>query len=346
MHQPLVSVVIPAFNCGRYVEDAVESVLDQTYRRFEIIVVDDGSTDDTAGRLEKYRDAVRVVTQENRGSSRARNVGLGLARGEYVAFLDADDRWRPRKLEWQLACFREIGDVGMVFTDFSAIDPDGGIVAGSYLDGAFGVFKEYGITLSEILRDSRRIPGTGPGSDSGGFRAHFGPAFRELCKGNFILPSTTLFRRSQIERIGLRFNETYRCAIDQDFHLRFALHHPVAYLDAVTAEYRIGREGQLSGNPNTPQLILNTIETLKDVFREADSLRTEHSALFQTVMGKNHARLAYYYLSVLDRENARTHAWSSLEYEPFRLKPAGILVISFAPLFILGSLQRLKRLLR
>jgi hypothetical protein len=167
--------------------------------------------------------------------------------------------------------------------------------------------------------------------------------FRELCKGNFILPSTTLFRRSHIERIGLRFNETYRCAIDQDFHLRFGLHHPVAYLDAVTAEYRIGREGKLSGNPNTPQLILNTIETLEDVFRDRESLRAEHRDLFQQVMGKNHARLAYYYLSVLERENARKHAHASLAYEPFRLKVAGILMASFSPRFVLDFLGRLKR---
>lgn len=346
MHHPLVSVVIPTFNCGRYIEDAVESVLNQTCRSFEIIVVDDGSTDNTAIKLRKYGDRVQVVTQENQGSSKARNVGLEFSRGDYVAFLDADDRWRPEKLEWQLACFRELGDVGMVFTDFSAIDPDGDVVATSYLKRAFGVFREYGIELPVIFKDSRRIPGTGPASDAAGLLSHFGAAFPELCKGNFILPSTTLFRRSHIERIGLRFNESYRCAIDQDFHLRFALHHPVAYLDAVTAEYRIGREGQLSGNPNTPRLILNTIETLESIFRERENLRTEHGALFQMVMARSHARLAYYYLSILDRENARKHAHASMAYEPFRLKPAGILVASYTPLFVLDFLGRLKKLQR
>jgi len=346
INDKIVSVIIPTYNCGHYVEDAVESVLNQTYRPFEIIVVDDGSTDDTGSILKKYKNRVQVTTQVNQGSSKARNVGLERSRGEYVAFLDADDRWRPEKLEWQLACFRELDDVGMVFTDFSAIDPDGGILATSYLEGAFGVFREYGISLPVIFKDSRRIPGTGPASDPAGLRAHFGPVFRDLCKGNFILPSTTLFRRSHIETIGLRFNETYRCAIDQDFHLRFALHHPVAYLDAVTAEYRIGREGQLSGNPNTPRLILNTIQTLENVFREHDNLRTEHDALFQMVMARSHARLAYYYLSVLDRENARKHAHASLSYEPYLLKAVGILAASFTPHFVLDFLGRLKRLRR
>ncbi len=346
MHQPLVSVIIPTYNCGRYIEDAVESTLDQTYRPIEIIVVDDGSTDDTGSRLKKYKDRAQIVTQENLGSSKARNVGLELSRGNYIAFLDADDRWRPEKLEWQLACFRELGDVGLVFTDFSAIDPDGGSVATSYLKDAFGVFREYGMVLRDIFSETCQIAGTGPASDAAGLRAHFGRVFRELCKGNFILPSTTLFRRSHIETIGLRFNESYRCAIDQDFHLRFALHHPVAYLDVVTVEYRIGREGKLSGNPNTPQLILNTIETLTDVFRERKSLRTEHKALFQEAMGKNHARLAYYYLSVLDRENARKYARASLGYDPFRLSPAGILAASSCPLFVLEFLGRLKRFFR
>ena len=343
---PLVSVIIPTFNCGRYVEDAVESILNQTYRRFEIIVVDDGSTDDTGSKLKKYKERVQVVTQENQGSSKARNVGLELSRGEYVAFLDADDRWRPEKLEWQLACFRELGGVGMVFTDFSAIDPDGDVVATSYLKRAFGVFREYGIELQDIFRESRRIPGTGPASDAAGLRALFGPAFPDLCKGNFILPSTTIFRRSHLERVGLRFNESYRCAIDQDFHLRFALHYPVAYLDAVTAEYRIGREGQLSGNPNTPRLILNTIETIETIFRERENLRTEHGVLFQMVMARSHARLAYYYLSVLDRENARKHARASLSNEPPLMKAVWILLASFTPLFLLDVLGRLKRLLR
>lgn len=346
MPAPLVSVVIPAYNCGAYIEDAVESVLDQTWRRFEVIIVDDGSTDDTGNRLRKYGDRVQVVPQENQGSSKARNVGLRRCRGEYVAFLDADDRWRSEKLEWQLACFRELGDVGLVFTDFSAIGPDGGVIAGSYLDGAFGVFREYGIALRDIFRESREIAGIHPEPGAACLRAHFGTAFRELCKGNFILPSTTLFRRNDIERIGLRFNEAYRCAIDQDFHLRFALHHRVAFLDAVTAEYRIGREGKLSGNLNTPQLILNTIETLESVFGEREGLRSENGALFQEVMGRNHARLAYYYLSVLDRENARKYARAGLGYDSSNAKAAAILAMSYAPLFVLGLLGRLKRLFR
>ena len=339
MNNPLVSVVIPTYNCGQYVEEAVDSALNQKCcGPVEVIVVDDGSTDDTRSRLLKYQDRIRLVPQTNQGSSRARNVGIGFASGEYVAFLDADDRWLPGKLEQQLACFHELEGVEMVFSDFSAIGPDGATIEENYQKSAFGVLKEYGISLPDTFPKSRILT-TLPASD---LRAYFGSVFLELCKGNFILPSTTIFRRSSIENIGLRFSESYRSAEDLDFHLRFAMRYPVAWLDAVTTEYRIGREGKLSGNPNVPRLILNSIEIMKDLFKQNEELRTKHKDLYHMVMGRHHARLAYYYLSVLDRKNARKQATESLKYAPFWPKPIAIGALSFLPVFALNFLGRLK----
>jgi glycosyltransferase involved in cell wall biosynthesis len=102
--QPLVSVIIPTFQSARYIVEAVESVLGQTYAPIEIIVVDDGSTDDTRERLRPYFDRLRYVYLENSGPSKARNHGVRLARGELIAFLDADDRWLSNKLETQIRC--------------------------------------------------------------------------------------------------------------------------------------------------------------------------------------------------------------------------------------------------
>jgi len=100
--EPAVSIVIPAFNASWCIRRAVDSVLAQTFTDFELIVVDDGSTDETAEILRSYGDALRVVSQPNGGMSCARNAGIRIARGRYIAFLDADDRWLPAKLERQV----------------------------------------------------------------------------------------------------------------------------------------------------------------------------------------------------------------------------------------------------
>ncbi len=102
--EALVSIVIPTFNRARYLREAIDSVLHQTYSHWELIIVDDGSTDETQSNLETLADArVQVVRRPHEGSvARARNVGLERARGRYVAFLDSDDRWMPSKLQLQV----------------------------------------------------------------------------------------------------------------------------------------------------------------------------------------------------------------------------------------------------
>jgi glycosyltransferase involved in cell wall biosynthesis len=109
-----ISVVIPTYNYGRFVTEAVESALAQTYRPMEVIVVDDGSTDDTAERLRPYMDRIRYIRQENRGLSAARNTGIRHAQGEWVALLDSDDVWHPRKTEIQLRTVGEDTSIGFV----------------------------------------------------------------------------------------------------------------------------------------------------------------------------------------------------------------------------------------
>ncbi len=117
-----VSVVIPSYNYGRYLAAAVESVFAQTYPPLEIIVVDDGSDDDTREVASRYGDRIRYVRTDNRGVSAARNTGVELAKGDLVAFLDADDRWLPRKLELQIPLFDTDEKPGMVHTGSRVFD--------------------------------------------------------------------------------------------------------------------------------------------------------------------------------------------------------------------------------
>jgi len=102
---PLVSCIVPTYNTERYIEEALDSILAQTYRPLELVVIDDGSTDGTKVRVEKYGTQVRYSWMANSGPAAARNAGLREARGQMIAFLDSDDLWHPEKLERQMARF-------------------------------------------------------------------------------------------------------------------------------------------------------------------------------------------------------------------------------------------------
>lgn len=114
---PLVSVVIPTYNYGHCVAEAVESALTQTYPNVEVIVVDDGSTDDTRARLAPYGDRIRYIYQPNAGLSAARNTGIRAARGSYIALLDSDDAFHPRKLELQMGYLTGHPEIPFLATD-------------------------------------------------------------------------------------------------------------------------------------------------------------------------------------------------------------------------------------
>src|SRR5215469_2999794 len=136
-----VSVIIPAYNYGRFLGEAIASVQAQTVTDLEIIVVDDGSTDNTPELLASFDDR-RLVTvrTSNRGDSAARNTALPLVQGRYIAFLDADDRWRPTKLELQLQLLNSEPEVGFVFSDFVRFDANG-IFPGSQFSFVPGLSK-------------------------------------------------------------------------------------------------------------------------------------------------------------------------------------------------------------
>jgi glycosyltransferase involved in cell wall biosynthesis len=119
---PLVSVVIPAYNCEKYIERALKSVLIQTYPHIECIVIDDGSTDGTSRILNSYRDRAKCVRQSNAGASAARNHGISLAIGKYIAFLDADDFWGETKIENQVRVLEENSEIALLSTKVSHTD--------------------------------------------------------------------------------------------------------------------------------------------------------------------------------------------------------------------------------
>jgi glycosyltransferase involved in cell wall biosynthesis len=135
--RPLVSAIIPNYNYARYVGEAVESALGQTYPNIEVIVVDDGSTDNSLEVLEQYRDRIKIIDQKNSGVCVARNRGVAESAGEYIAFLDADDVWLPEKIEKQVEKFASGKDLGLVHVGVIDIDASGDELA-THLNGMEG----------------------------------------------------------------------------------------------------------------------------------------------------------------------------------------------------------------
>jgi glycosyltransferase involved in cell wall biosynthesis len=204
---PLVSVVVPAYNSARYVARALQSILGQTYAPLEIIVVDDGSTDDTAGVLAPYRDRIRYFRQANRGPSAARNTGIRHARGELIAFLDADDWWLPEKLERQVPLLRERPKVGVVHSGFEYYDE----ATGRHLPS-----DHFHTVLAHEL---------------------VGNCYVRLIDGNAINTCTAVVRRECFAQAGL-FNESLGWMEDYDLWFRVARAYEFAFVPQALAVYR------------------------------------------------------------------------------------------------------------
>jgi GT2 family glycosyltransferase len=207
-----VSALIPVFNGGRYLAIAIDSALAQAGVTIEVIVVDDGSTDETPSILAGYGDRVVVVRQANRGLAAARNAGLAIARGEVVAFLDSDDTWEPEKSRQQLAYLEAHPDVGLISCDAFRMDAAGARGAPMLGDGA------------------RDLPA--------------GRCLEALFLGNFVLLPGVMVRQATLAAVG-RFDETVPGVEDYDLWLRIAAVTGIAVLPRPLASYR-SWPGQMS----------------------------------------------------------------------------------------------------
>ena len=209
---PLVTVIIPAYNAGRTISAALQSVVAQTFRDYEIIVVDDGSTDDTARHVADFGARVTYVRQPNGGPGRARNEAVGRATGKYIAFLDADDVWLPRKLERQVAYFDRFPHTGLLHS-------------AALISHA---------PTQKILETLDVVP---PAELGGGPVNAFCDLFHGVLEINTL---TVMTRLDVLDEIG-GFDERRELHVeDWDLWLRIAAKYPVGYLSLALAVHRPG----------------------------------------------------------------------------------------------------------
>lgn len=248
---PCVSVIIPSYNHARYLRECLESVLSQDHPRLEVIVIDDGSTDESLEILHSYGARIRLLQQRGGRQARARNLGLSAATGELVAFLDSDDRYLPGRISAAVSAFQANPEVGVVWADYREIGSDG-----------------------RVLREARW---TASQSD---FR-------RELIAGNPICNATVTLRRPVLDEIGGFDERVPRVCDGAAWYQIAARGHRFLHLDQLVLDYRLhgsndsGRFAPMTRDRDTALLAAAQAYTRFGVLGTAADLRWLRQALLR-----------------------------------------------------------------
>ena len=232
--KPQISVIIPTYNRGWIIKEAVDSVLSQDCTDFELIIVDDGSTDNTSSLLQEYKGSLKVLQQENRGVSAARNLGIKNSYGQYIAFLDSDDLWLPKKLSFQLEFFASHKKALICQTE--------------------EVWIRNGIRVN-------------PGKKHKKISGHIFEQSLSLC---LVSPSAVMMDRRLFEETGM-FDENLPACEDYDLWLRTSLQYPVFLLEKPLVIKRGGHDDQLSKAPGLDKYRIASILKLLQSDRLSNS---------------------------------------------------------------------------
>jgi len=244
--KPQVSVIIPTYNRGWIIKEAIDSVLAQDYTEFELIVVDDGSTDHTSDVLDSYRNLIKVFSQKNKGVSAARNRGIAEASGKFIAFLDSDDIWLSQKLSVQIEFFNQTPDALICQTE--------------------EVWIRNGLRVNPKKRHKK---------PSGMI---FKPSL-ELC---LVSPSAVMIQRSLFDRVG-EFDETLPACEDYDLWLRISCRFPIHLIDTALIIKRGGHDDQLSKGAGLDKFRIKAIEKIIKSGLLSDD---QHRAAVKTLKNK------------------------------------------------------------
>ena len=228
---PKVSVVIPSYNAMAYLPKTLESLLGQTFTDFEVLIINDGSSDHIVEWSSQIEDArVKLISQDNKGTSAARNTGISQSKGEYIAFLDADDLWEPTKLEKQVLCLDSKKSVGLVYTWTAYID-------------------QFGIPTKRVIAFSEE-----------------GQVWEKLVVKDIVCNgSSAMVRRSCLEHIG-EFDSDMQPVEDWDMWIRLSAHYSLAVVKKVLVYYR---QHPHSLSQNRPRMIRAFAQVIEKAFRSA-----------------------------------------------------------------------------
>jgi glycosyltransferase involved in cell wall biosynthesis len=307
---PEVSVIIPTYNVEKYVNEAVDSVFRQTFQDFEIIIVDDGSTDATEQKLNEYNGRIIYMKQANQGPSAARNRGIERASGAFIAFLDADDYWLPTKLNKQVEFARSHPEFGIVTTDIIWFDNER--------------------ILNRSLKDIYPVKS--------------GRVLKDLLFHNWIGTSAAMVRRECFNQ-GIRFDPKHKYGEDWMLWMQIAARWPIHFIEEVLVYHRLYPESLSAGNSEAQfENLFNNLETLRR------SIPTLGDGLIRAASYRISWRRGWADIKRIELPAARFKIHKALRYEPFGVKAWALLLIAHFPATSLrmarSSVRSLRRLIR
>ena len=302
---PLISVIIPTYNCGKFLAEGIRSVLDQDYPQKEILVVDDGSTDDTQAILQQFGDTITVFHQKNAGAAVARNTALQRAKGEYIAFLDADDLWLPGKLTAQVSYLETHPQVGLVYANWLVWVDDG--------TGMYSPAPSLSSPQDSFLID----------------QAQSGWVYTLLLFDSIIHTITVLVRKTVVQQVGI-FDAFLRNGQDYDYWIRTSRITEIHKLSAPFAVYRLHGEN----NTTKPKTVNYEYKVVKRAVDRWGLNGPDGSAADPQLLRQRMAKLCFNFGYLHYWKGDKTIAHQSfkecLRYWPFAIKGWIYAGLSFA----------------
>lgn len=290
----LVSIIMPTFNSAAFLTETIESILSQTFNAFELIVVDDCSTDISHKIIERISDSrLRYIRLEKNhgGPSKPRNIGISIAKGEYIALFDSDDIMLPRKLERSVAILDRYSEISVVFTDCFKFSNTG---------------KFYPETLLHYYSDLRSLLTNNTEDDF--FIISSTDAFQNLFRENYIPTSSVMVRKNVFKSVGM-FDEELLNGDDRDMWFRLSSLYSLGFIDIPLHKYRVRTSGVSSRG------VAAHINRIKVLEKQLESgLPKPIEKLAKKLISKNYSCISYAYKSQGDMPRAREYYLKSNQY--------------------------------
>ena len=283
-----VTVVIPTYNRAHLVCESIDSALRQTYSDVYIVVVDDGSTDETERILRRFRDKIIYIKQENKGPGSARNRGMLEAKGKYIAFLDSDDLWFDFKLELQVAVMEKMPEIGFLSTEFCIMKESGEKIH----SGLRSWHKERRpwdeIYDKKIDYSSLNI---GTGQIKKDFKIYYGNLYEKLLRDPYVLPSSAILRRECLNG-GIKFPDGVYLYEDWEFFALLSRKYNAAFMDYETTINRGHNDEVRLTHSSSRKAVQNRLRLIESVWKSDPAFMEKHGREVGDIEGKQKLRLA------------------------------------------------------